>query len=160
MDNSIIATFADDTAILSVDKEPETATVRLQEDCNKFLEWAKRWKIKLKEMKSIHVNVTNRKIITPLRLLLNSNTVPLENEAKYLGMTLDAKLLWNKHITKKKTELKFKYRQYYWLIGRISTLSIQNKLLIYNQIIKPIWIYGTQLWGCISRSNIKLIQKF
>jgi hypothetical protein len=38
-------------------------------------------------------------------------------------------------------------------------LSIDNKLLIYKAVIKPIWTYGIQLWGCASKSNIELIQR-
>ena len=34
-----------------------------------------------------------------------------------------------------------------------SLLSIANKLLIYKAVIKPIWSYGTDLWGCASKSQ-------
>src|SRR6187551_3321700 len=47
----------------------------------------------------------------------------------------------------------------YWLIGRKSQLSIQNKVLLYNQVIKPVCIYGIQLWGCTKKSNRKIIQR-
>lgn len=48
----------------------------------------------------------------------------------------------------------------YWLLGRSSALSTYNKLLLYEQILKPIWTYGIQLWGCTSESNKKTIQNF
>ena len=48
----------------------------------------------------------------------------------------------------------------YWLLGRNSRLSIQNKLLIYKQILKPVWTYGIQLWGCTARTNMEIIQRF
>jgi hypothetical protein len=47
----------------------------------------------------------------------------------------------------------------YWLLGRKSQLSIENKLLIYKTIIKPIWTYGIQIWGCASKSSQALLQK-
>jgi hypothetical protein len=46
----------------------------------------------------------------------------------------------------------------HWLIGRKSNLSIYNKLLLYKAIIKPIWTYGIQLWGCTKPSNSQIIQ--
>lgn len=46
-----------------------------------------------------------------------------------------------------------------WLLGRRSQVSIGNKVLIYNQVIKPIWMYGMQLWGCAKKSNINIIQR-
>jgi len=44
------------------------------------------------------------------------------------------------------------------LIGKKSHLSIENKLLIYKAVIKPIWSYGIELWGCASESNIVIMQ--
>jgi hypothetical protein len=48
----------------------------------------------------------------------------------------------------------------YWLLGRKSKLSIDNKLLIYKTILKPIWAYGIQLWGAASTSNIEILERF
>jgi hypothetical protein len=48
----------------------------------------------------------------------------------------------------------------YWLLGRKSKLSINNKLLIYEVIHKPIWTYGIQLWGMTSNSNIEILESF
>jgi hypothetical protein len=47
-----------------------------------------------------------------------------------------------------------------WLLGLKSKLSTSNKLLIYKTILKPIWTYGTQLWGTASTSNIKILERF
>jgi hypothetical protein len=75
-------------------------------------------------------------------------------------MTLDAKLRWKAHVKKKREELELRYQKMYWLIGRNSSLSLHNKLLIYKQILKPVWTYGIQLWGCTKPSNIEIIQRF
>jgi hypothetical protein len=48
----------------------------------------------------------------------------------------------------------------YWLLGRKSKLSISNKLLAYKVILKSIWIYGIQLWGSASISNIEILERF
>jgi hypothetical protein len=58
--------------------------------------------------------------------------------AKYLGMTLDAKLQWKEHVKKKIEELNVKYRK----VGMTSQLSIQNKIPVYSQVMKPVWTYG------------------
>jgi hypothetical protein len=47
----------------------------------------------------------------------------------------------------------------YWLLGHKSKLSINNKLLIYKAILKPIWIYGIQLWGTTSNSNTDILER-
>jgi len=48
----------------------------------------------------------------------------------------------------------------YWLIGNHSTLSLENKLLIYKTVLKPVWTYGIEECGCASKSNITLIQRY
>jgi hypothetical protein len=42
----------------------------------------------------------------------------------------------------------------------LSPLSLENKLLLYKVIIKPIWTYGIELWGCSSKSNVNIIRRF
>jgi hypothetical protein len=48
----------------------------------------------------------------------------------------------------------------YWLLGRNSELSVQNKIILYKQVIRPVWSYGIQLWGCARDSNIQVIQRY
>ncbi|KMQ85847.1 hypothetical protein RF55_15365 [Lasius niger] len=75
-------------------------------------------------------------------------------------MTLDAKLRWKEHVKKKREKLGLKYKKMYWLLGRRSQLSIHNKLLLYQQTLKPIWTYDIQLLGCAKPSNVQCIQTF
>jgi hypothetical protein len=42
-------------------------------------------------------------------------------------------------------------------LGKKSSISLENKLLLYKVIIKPIWTYGIELWGCSSKSNVNII---
>jgi hypothetical protein len=63
-------------------------------------------------------------------------------------------------VKKKIEELNMTYRKVKWLLGRTSQLSTQNKTLVYNEVIKPVWTYGIQLWGCGSKSNIRRMQGF
>jgi hypothetical protein len=75
-------------------------------------------------------------------------------------MTLDTKLRWREHIKKKRDELNIKFTKMYSLFGRNSQLSISNKLIVYKQVLQPVWSYGIQRWGCASDSNIQVIQRF
>lgn len=159
LENNTLATFADDTAILAVGNNNIESTENLQDAVNQIHIWTKKWRIKLNESKSVHINFTNKKI-EYIPVNLNNKLIPYSNTAKYLGITLDAKLRWKAHVKKKREELGIKYRKMYWLIGRNSTLSLHNKLLLYKQILKPVWTYGIQLWGCTKQTNIKIIQRF
>jgi hypothetical protein len=90
--------------------------------------------------------------------MLNDELIPPKNEVKYLGLHLDQKLTWKAHIKAKKLQLNIKTKKMNWLIGRKSQLSLDNKLIIYKVILKPIRTYGIQLWGCGKPTNIKILQ--
>jgi hypothetical protein len=86
--------------------------------------------------------------------------VPVQKEVKYLGLYLDQKLTWQKHIKTKRQHLNLKVQQMSCLLGRKSKLSLENKILVYKCILKPIWTYEIQLWGCTKPSNRKVLQRF
>ena len=52
---ALIATFADDSAILSADICPNTASVQLQNELNTIGTWLNKWNIKVNSEKSTHV---------------------------------------------------------------------------------------------------------
>lgn len=51
-------------------------------------------------------------------------------------------------------------RNMFWLLGKNLQLSLNNKLLLYKMILKPVWTFGVQIWGCTKRSNRDVIQRF
>jgi hypothetical protein len=53
---------------------------------------------------------------------ISGTKVPRAYTAKYLGMTLDAKLRWKEHIKKIRDELNTSFRNMYWLLGHNSEL--------------------------------------
>ena len=160
LENIKVATFADDTSLMATGRDILESTSKLQEANDSISNWCKTWRIKLNETKSVHVNFTLKKIENPPNVTLNNITVPLENKAKYLGMTLDTKLRWEEHVKIKRKELDLKYRDLYWLIGRSSILSNYNKTLIYNQVLKPVWVYGIQISGCAKQVHLNTLQTF
>jgi hypothetical protein len=154
-----MATFADDTALLSVSDHLSEATQQLQCNVNQIQEWCMKWRIRLNESKSVHIVFTNKKI-EHRPIVISGKEIPNKSSVKYLGMHLNIRLKWKEHIKAKKDHLNIKLRSMYWLLGRQSQLSLHNKVLIYKQILKPIWTYGIQLWGCASQSNIDKMQRF
>jgi hypothetical protein len=91
---------------------------------------------------------------------INNVQLPQEEFAKYLGLHIDRRLTWHKHIFVKQKELGIALTKMYWLLGQKSKLSTSNELLIYKTILKPIWTYGIQLWGTASTSNTEILERF
>ncbi|PNF41833.1 hypothetical protein B7P43_G16623, partial [Cryptotermes secundus] len=116
------------------------------------------WQININQNKSVHITFTTRRIVCP-QVSINNIPIPVKNEVKYLGLHLDQKLTWHKHIKTKRQQINLKLKKMSWLLGQKSKLSMNNKLLLYKCISKPIWTYGIQLWGCAKPSHTKIIQR-
>jgi hypothetical protein len=85
---------------------------------------------------------------------------PQEEDVKYLGLHLDRRLTWHKHIFAKWKQLGITLTKMNWLLRQKSKLSTSNKLLIYKTMLKPIWTCRMQLWGTASTSNIEILERF
>jgi hypothetical protein len=153
-----VATFADDTAIMAVGGDMEKAATKLQRAADEVNNSTRQWLIKLNGYESTHVNFSNQRCLIPI--LMNGKPIPHSQIAKYLGMTPNTKLRWKVHVKKKREEVGIIYKRLYWLMGRRSAMSTHNKLVLYKQILKPVWTYGIQLWECKKPSNIAIIQRF
>jgi hypothetical protein len=78
-------------------------------------------------------------------IYLNGVEIPSAATIKYLGLHLDNKLNWEAHIAKKRKPMDLRFKDLWWLFGRKSHLSVNNKLLLYKSIIAPIWTFGLEL---------------
>jgi len=90
----------------------------------------------------------------------NPNPVVENGSPFILTRHLYRRLTWRKHITTKRKQLDRKLRNLYWIIGRKSQLSLENKLLVYKVILKPVWTYGIQTWRTASNSNLEILERF
>lgn len=76
---TLLVTFADDTAILASNNDGDIASHNLQLHLNKIESWANNSKIKIKDDKSTQVNVsTKKKKCTPLKF--NSKQITAVNK--------------------------------------------------------------------------------
>ena len=82
LENSIVATFADDIAILAVESSNAESTGKLQTAINQVQKWTKKWHIQLNESKSFHIKFTNRRF-EHIPETINNQKVPYANTAKY-----------------------------------------------------------------------------
>jgi hypothetical protein len=65
--------------------------------------WLKKWKMKANETKSTHVTFTTRRATCP-PVHINDVQLP-QKDVKYLGLHLDRRLTWHKHIFAKRKQL-------------------------------------------------------
>ena len=153
-----ISTFADDTAILSSNENPRIASKQLETYLRHVETWLKNWRIRVNELKSKHVTFALRMGNCP-PVTLNNISIPQSDYVTYLGIHLDRRLTWRRHIEAKRLHMKLKAASLHWLLNHQSKLSLDNKVILYKTVIKPVWTYGIQLWGTASNTSIDIIQR-
>ena len=89
--------------------------------------------MKANEKKSTHVTFTLKRSSCP-PAQLNSTYLTQPDDVKYLGIHLDRRLTWRKHITNKRKHLDLQLQKLYCFLGRKSQLTLENKLLVYKAI--------------------------
>jgi len=129
--DTLMATFADDIAILSSDPDPVSANENPQHHLNLLQIWLEQWRIKVNPTKSAQVTFTTRRDICP-PVNLHNTRIPVKKEVKYLGLHLDEKLTWKMHIKAKRCQLELKLKNMRWLINTRSQLSLDSKLTVYK----------------------------
>lgn len=142
--DTFTGTFADDQVIMATGKDVPSANRKLQHGVRRVHGWHNKWRSVLNSQKSLHTIFTNRRV--PYKSIwVGRLPVPYSAASRYLGMKLDTKLRWKTHIKVKLTELRLKVRRMHWLLGTHSKLSLDNKVLLYKVVLRPVWAYGFQL---------------
>jgi uncharacterized protein YaaR (DUF327 family) len=155
-----LGTFADDTAIFATHEDPTIDSLNLQEHLDIIEKWLKEWKIKVIEPKSSHIKFTLLKGYCPAANI-NQTIISQTEAVKYLRLHFECRLNWKEHIVRKKktNRLKNKRDQPVKWGNKKSHLSTEKKVLVYKAVIKPILSYGTEMWGCASKSDRVIMQR-
>lgn len=158
-DNTIVADYADDKLIISINQNPIVASLNLQNHLSLMETWYNNWRIKVNQTKSNHTTFTLKQGHCP-PVTLYGTQIPPTTTVKYLGLTLDRRLTWAQHTRVKRLQLNLRLRMLKSLLVNNKYTNLNTKLLIYKSLIKPIWTYGIQLWGNAKKSNTNRIQTF
>ncbi|KAH8267405.1 hypothetical protein KR018_008932 [Drosophila ironensis] len=129
----MLATFADDVCVTYRSACELDAASEMQDYATTFAQWARRWNIGINSSKSANVCFTLRRQ-TPPAITLEEEPVMVANSAKYLGLTLDRRLTFSKHITALRMRIRAAAAKHFWLLSSRSKLSLSNKRTVYNQV--------------------------
>ncbi|GBO34198.1 RNA-directed DNA polymerase from mobile element jockey [Araneus ventricosus] len=161
MHNHIInCFFADDTAILSRGSTTKLVIRTLQCGIIDIEEWCTLWRVAINTDKTSFVKFRKghpRK--NQQSLTFFEEDLSWGMEIKYLGLILDPKLTFRNHIKYNTDKFWAKVRVIIrHLIGRKSPLSLNNKVLLFKQILRPILTYASEIWGLVVKTHLKKVQ--
>lgn len=154
-----ILLFADDTAITSESWSKKQAAKYLQDHINILEKYYHKWKIKINPSKTNLTYFTHkRRVSQPDPISFYNEKIAESSYLKYLGVTLDQKLTFSRHIENIAKKAHIILSRLFPILCRQSKLSKKSKLRIYKQGIRPMIVYANPIWSKTSKTNIKRLQ--
>ncbi|GFT71777.1 probable RNA-directed DNA polymerase from transposon X-element [Trichonephila clavipes] len=148
--------YADDIAIHATYKKLETFSFALNKHLLLLQNFYDKWKISINVEKSTAIIFTKKQSLPPPIIIYNKQ-IPWSQEAKYLEIIFDTHLTWKQHIYYVRDKFRKIMFKLYPLNGRNSYLSIENKVLLYTAVMRPILAYASPVWGYAAKTNINTL---
>ena len=95
--SSTIGLFADDTYIYRSIRNIDDCEI-LQDDLQKLIQWEKSWSMQFHPDNCRVLRVTNKRKVIKCRYLLHNVILKEVSNVKYLGVTMNTRLSWKKHV--------------------------------------------------------------
>ncbi|GFX94882.1 RNA-directed DNA polymerase from mobile element jockey [Trichonephila clavipes] len=139
--------YTDDTAIFTQNIYNRNIIERLQNYVIRLETWLNDWKIKVNASKSACLLLTRQRCTGNLpHVNIFKQPVPWVTEYKYLGLILDTKLNFAKHIRSTHQKAAGMRSTLNCLISPKSKLALRHKVLLYKAILRPFMLYASPIW--------------
>lgn len=145
----LVLLYADDTVIFSDDKD------NLQHALNVFEDYCKEWHLTVNTSKAKVVSFSRGRVSKNVFFLFQNTKLEMVNEYKYLGIFLGRSgsfVSAKKHIVEQANKAVFALLKK----SRNLDLPVDIQIDLFNKTIKPILLYGSELWGM---GNIEMIER-
>lgn len=153
-----LAIFADDTAVFASSKNENILLRALQRSIDSLTEWFDKWHLRLNEDKCVAVRYSFKRIPPPDNIYVGNTRLPWSSEARYLGVTVDAKLTFKNHVNNVKSKYFMARNTLIPLVHRNSSMDLSNKLLIFKIFLRPILTYVALSWCTVARTNLNILE--
>jgi hypothetical protein len=130
---------------------------KLQVDIPALETWFEKWKIAINPSKSQFIVFSKKKFVTRNISMLGVN-IPRVKDVIYLGVTLDQRLSFSKHISNSISKSQGAFCGVYPLLNPKSKLKLRTKIHLYKSLIRPILTYACPAWGHAPNTHLKKIQ--
>ena len=114
---------------------------------NDLTAWGKTCGLKFNPEKSVAVIFSRRRKQPPFSLTIDGREIEFKTEVKYLGVTLDSKLHWNKHIDDKLSKTKRYLHKIAYMTRKNWGPKPRLMRWAYLGVVRPMLCYGAMIWG-------------
>lgn len=156
-EDSLIA-FADDTAIISAGKNWETVESNMNIQLDKVFRWLESNKLSLNVEKTVFMTFGSYCTSVPevMNIAINNKNLNRVEQCKYLGIVLDYRLTWEKHMDYLINKTKYLVFIFYKLS---MYMQIHVLVKIYYALFHSIISYGIIAWGGAYNNNLNTLQR-
>ena len=151
---SKIKLYADDALLYrSIHSDQDINT--LQDDLDALSHWATTWQMKFNPNKCEHLRISNKLNLITSRYYINKTLIREVPHAKYLGVTIDQKLTWHKHINNivNKGNLVYGFLQ-----RNLRKCPMLVKSQCYLSLLRPVLEYVATVWSPHYQEDIDKIE--
>jgi hypothetical protein len=146
-DNTVYTqAYADDIAVLIQGRQTNDVCDRAQAALLRIDRWCATNGLTVNPAKTVTVMFTKKRRFIWNECTLHNIPIPLSSSAKYLGVTLDSKLLWREHLLQqltKATRLLFACKS---MTASKWGLKPSVMFWLYSAVIRPILAHGAIVW--------------
>lgn len=158
--NTNLALYADDTAIMTHSHNENQARIYTQRHLNVITQYFRKWKLKVNEDKTQTITLT-KKTKQPTetnKIKINGIEIDETTEVKYLGVTLDKRLTFRKHIRETRKKAAAARQLILPYINFHTPMPKKLKLQIYKTYVASILTYASPVWSSASTTNRRYLQ--
>ena len=147
--------YADDTTVYASGASVEECTTKINGALNNINEWMENNSLTLNTQKSTYMvfkRKQNRIVSVEDSVRVNGTSLERVDCMKFLGVTLDENLLWNKHVN----IINNKISKYVHIFYRLrNSLTFSSMKLMYDSLVLPNLTYCNSIWGCCYKTYVR-----
>ena len=148
--------YADDCCVIFGGRKPAVMIRRLQRVLDKLVDWGRSCGLRFNPDKTIVVHFSRKLPQLVPHLRVDQDYVPFSKEALYLGITLDHKLFWNKHINNKIAKGKRFLMKMAGISRAIWGPKPKLSRWVFRCVVRPMIVYGSVTWAhAIDRPSLE-----
>ena len=153
--------FADDTSVAVQGTTIQEVTERAQTAADKFSGWARKWKMQIAPEKTQMLILSqNSADATAVEIKINGTEVKAADKLKILGVTLDRKLQFGKHVKELKNKVLRRCRQLSQVASRSWGANTDTRKTIVKSYIDGAALYGIGAWGpATAKTHVQNLEK-
>jgi hypothetical protein len=146
----------DETVIIATPRQPSLLLSYLQTYVSDLQWWLAEWRIAINVSKSsaIFFARAGRRYIQPRPVIHFGEPIKWVDTIRYLGVTLDKRLTWSRHIKQVRKWTAQRMGLLGPLLNRKSDLSVRNGVPLYKQLVRPLMDYACPACRSAVRAHV------